>query len=116
MTKAIGLKETGLSNNCHFAKGGSGERFCYQLMPSTYKAYSIQVLGYYEENPSPITVEYVVTSKVQQLLNKGLSHESIALKWNAGESATKCSRGVNRWKQPFDSCDYVQKVLANLNK
>jgi len=116
MTRAIGIKETGLSEKCHYAMGGSGERFCYQLLPATYKAYSIQVLGYYEENPTPTTVEYVVTSKVQQFLNKGMTHDQIALKWNAGESATKCSKGVNKWKQAYDSCGYVQAVLANLNK
>ena len=85
-------------------------------MPSTWRAYSIQVLGYYEESPTPITVEYVVAHKVQKFMNKGLTHEQIALKWNAGENATKCSSGTNKWGQKYDSCGYVHSVLTNLNK
>lgn len=90
--------------------GGSGERFCYQLMPNTYKAYSIKVLGYYETNPSETTVEYVVTNIVNNMLAKGLSVERISLAWNAGEGATKCSSGTNRFGQRYDSCSYIQSV------
>lgn len=110
MTKAIGIKESGLSKGCHTVRGGSGERFCYQLMPSTWKAYSLQVLGYHEENPSPIIVEYVVTHKVQKFINKGMSTDRIGLAWNAGEGATTCSSGTNKWGQKYSSCDYVEKV------
>lgn len=111
VTRAIGLKETGLTPDCHTNIGGSGERFCYQLMPSTWRSYSIQVLGYYEEAPSPVTVEYVVTSKIQQFINKGTPLEYIPLKWNAGELATRCSHGVNKYGVKYDSCSYVQKVM-----
>lgn len=117
MTKAIGLKETGLTEMCHYARGGSGELFCYQLMPSTWKAYSIQVLGYYEERPTKTTVEYVVANKIQKFMDKGWNEDKIALVWNGGENATRCSSGTNKYGQKYSSCDYVNKlkeILKNI--
>lgn len=95
-------------------KGGSGEISCWQIMPATYKAYSIQVLGYVAE-PTPTNVEYIATIKLGKLAEK-YPIERIALMWNAGENATKCSRGKNRWNQNFDSCAYIAKTINNYNQ
>ena len=84
------------------------------MMPSTYKAYSIQVLGYVAE-PTPTNVEYIATVKLGQLAEK-YPMDKIALKWNAGEGATKCSRGINRYKQSYDSCQYVSKAVKVYNE
>jgi hypothetical protein len=109
IAKVIKISETGFNENCHNAEGGSGEISCYQMMPSTYKAYSIQVLGYVAE-PTPTNVEYIATVKLGRLAEK-YPMERIALMWNAGEGATKCSRGVNRWNQKYNSCSYVEKAM-----
>lgn len=84
------------------------------MMPETYKQYSIQVLGYVAE-PTPTNVEYITTVKLEQMANK-YPVELIALKWNAGENATKCSRGVNKYNQKYDSCAYIEKTIKNYNK
>ena len=83
-------------------------------MANTWRAYSKEILGYVDENPSQITVEYVVTHKVQKFINRGWSESRIFLSWNGGESATECKRGVNKYGVKYDSCDYVQKALAIL--
>ena len=109
IARAIKISETGFNENCHNIKGGSGEIGCWQMMPSTYRAYSIQVLGYVAE-PTPVNQEYIATVKLGQLAEQR-PIDKVALAWNAGEKATKCSKGVNRWNQPFDSCSYVQKAM-----
>jgi hypothetical protein len=114
IARAIKISETGKNELCHNIKGGSGEKFCYQMMPETYKQYSIQVLGYVAE-PTPTNVEYITTVKLEQMANK-YPVELIALKWNAGENATKCSRGVNKYNQKYDSCAYIEKTIKNYNK
>jgi hypothetical protein len=112
VTRAIGIKESGLTPDCHNAEGDSGERWCYQLMPDTWYDYSIKVLGYYEENPSPVTVEYVTTIKVQEILEKKKTPEGVALAWNAG-GATECSKGINKFNVKYDSCSYI-KIFNNI--
>ena len=109
IAKVIKISETGHNENCHNARGDSGESFCYQMMPSTYKAYSIQVLGYVAE-PTPTNVEYIATVKLGQLAEK-YPMDKIALKWNAGEGATRCSQGVNKWGVKYDSCAYIAKAM-----
>jgi hypothetical protein len=54
--------------------------------------------------------EYVVAVKVQKWLDQGKSKEQIFLSWNAGERATKCSKGINKKGVPFDSCQYIKKA------
>lgn len=83
------------------------------MLPSTYKAYSIQVLGYVAE-PTPITTEYVATVSVQRMLETE-TVEQVLLSWNSGEGAKKCSSGVNKNGTPFDSCRYVQKGMNYYN-
>lgn len=109
IARAIKISETGKNESCHNIRGGSGESFCYQMMRDTYKAYSIQVLGYVAE-PTPTNVEYIATVKLGRLAEK-YPIEKVALFWNSGEGATKCSRGVNKYNQSYDSCAYVAKVM-----
>ena len=89
--------------------GKDKELSCYQMLPSTYRAYSIQVLGYVAE-ATEVNAEYIATVKVQKLLKKH-SPKEILLKWNAGEGATNCSQGVNKNNVSYNSCSYVAKGM-----
>ena len=82
---------------------------CFQYLPSTYKAYSIQVLGYVADL-TPVNAEYIATVKMEEL-SKKYTPEQIFLKWNAGEGATKCRKSINRNGTPYDSCSYVAKAM-----
>lgn len=107
--------ETSDNENCENIRGLSGEIGCLQYLPSTYRQYSIQVLGYV----APMTktnVEYISTVKVQQMIDRGLTLKQIALKHNAGENATECSRGWNKHKVFYDSCAYVEKAINYYNQ
>jgi hypothetical protein len=114
IARAIKISETGFNENCHNIKGGSGEIGCWQMMPSTYELYSIQVLGYVAE-PTPTNVEYIATVKLGQLAEQR-PIDKVALAWNAGEKATKCSSGWNKYKIFYDSCAYVEKTIKNYNQ
>jgi len=89
--------------------GRDSEISCYQFLPSTYKAYSIQVLGYVADF-TPTNAEYIATVKMEKMLKK-YKPEQILLKWNAGEGARVCSSGINPNGVPFDSCAYVEKAM-----
>jgi len=91
--------------------GRDKERSCYQMTPSTYEAYSIQVLGYVADL-TPVNAEYIATMSVQRMM-KRYSPEQIFLKWNAGEGATRCRKDVNSNGTPYDSCSYVHKAMKN---
>jgi len=52
--------------------------------------------------------------KVQQWLDEGKTEKQIFLSWNAGENATKCGKGVNRYKVKYDSCSYITKAMNAL--
>lgn len=112
--KAIEITETHGRKGCETIKGGSREIGCLQYQPETFKMHSIQVLGYVADM-TKVTVEYVATVTLQNKLNKGYTEAQLALEWNAG-GAKKCGKGVNKYGVAYNSCEYVQKVLANLNK
>lgn len=85
-----------------------------QYLPNTFKAHSIQVLGYHAEM-TRTTVEYVATVTLQKMFDKGYDEETIARIWNQG-NPSKCKSGTNSLGVKFNSCSYVKKVLSNLNK
>ena len=114
MARVIKINETGTNENCHSMKGLSGETSCWQMMPSTYRYYSIRVLGYVAE-PTPINQEYVATMSIGRLAEQ-YPIDKVLLKWNAGENATKCSRGINSRKIAYNSCKYVQNGLQIYNR
>jgi hypothetical protein len=107
--EAITYVETG--GNFH-ARGASGEGGAMQFLPSTWRAFSMDVYGEYREM-TPIRERYVAIKMIEKWIAQGLSNAQIALKWNAG-GATKCSAGVNSKGVPYDSCSYQKKVLALL--
>lgn len=115
MAQVIKQNETPGIKNCNEVKGASGELGCYQLMPKTYRGYSMDVLGYVAPR-SEINDKYIVASKAEEWINKGQTAQRILLSWNGGEGAKKCSSGVNKFKVKYDSCAYVTKGLAILNK
>lgn len=61
-------------------------------------------------------VEYISAVKIQQMIDGGLTLKDIALKHNAGERATKCSKGVNKYNQSYDSCQYIVKAVNVYNE
>lgn len=58
-----------------------------------------------------INERYVATVKIQSWLNEGKTASQIALLWNQG-NLRKCSSGVNDYGVEYDSCGYVEAVLA----
>ncbi len=114
MAETIKYNETKNNQNCHNVTGASTEVGCYQMKPPTYRAYSIDVLGYVAPR-TPINEKYIVTMKSQEWLSKGQSSSRILLSWNAGEKAKKCGSGVNKYKAVYNSCDYIKKGLIAYN-
>lgn len=80
-------------------------------MPTTYKAYAIETLGYVPE-PNRTNATYIAAMKAQQWLEQGKTNSQIFLYWNAGEGAKKCSTGTNKYGVKYDSCAYVKKGLS----
>lgn len=97
--------------NCN-ARGASGERGCFQYMPSTWRMFSIEVFGEIREQ-TPIIERYVTTQMIESWMDRGDTASQIALRWNAG-GARQCSSGTNSHGVKYDSCAYVYKVLAAL--
>lgn len=81
-------------------------------MPSTWRHHSTLVYGEVREM-TPEREWYVVTTLFDKWLREGMNEAQIALRWNAG-GASKCSSGVNKYGVRYDSCAYVQGVLAML--
>lgn len=110
---AIKLIESGESSDCS-AIGASGEVSCYQLMPSTYSQYSIDVFGY-EKPYSHETAEEITKSKIEYWLENGYSYEEIFLIWNQGNPG-ECKSGYNSVGTYYDSCRYVELAMKNLEQ
>jgi len=92
--------------------GKSGERGCFQYLPSTWRLFSLEVFGEVREQ-TPIIERYVTIQMIRSWLERGDTPYQIALRWNAG-GAARCSSGVNVWGVKYDSCSYVKMVLAHL--
>lgn len=106
---AIKQVESGGNYN---AKGLSGERGGYQFMIPTYNALSKKYFG--EILPmTPENQRKVALAVIDDMVKKGYTKEQIALYWNSGQTK-RCSSGINRWNVKFDSCAYVQKVVAHI--
>lgn len=112
LARAIVATETNWTFKCH--PGLSGEQTCYQFMPSTFRGYALELLGYVPEL-TEATAQQVTELKIEQWLKSGMTDEQIFLIWNQGNTS-KCKSGVNRYGVPFDSCAYVRQGLLNLEK
>lgn len=115
MAAVIKFNETRTIKDCHYIQGLSLERGCYQLKDPTYRAYSMDVLGYVAPR-TEINEKYIVTMKSEEWLKKGQTVQRILLMWNAGEGASKCSSGINRHNVKYDSCAYVNQGLVAYNQ
>lgn len=113
ITKTIAILETGGTLDCS-KKGLSGERGCHQFMPSTWRAYSLEVYGYVADQ-TPEAAEYVTLTKVERWLAAGYTPRQIFLIWNQGH-AGQCKAGTNRHGVKYDSCAYADGALAMLAK
>lgn len=94
------------------ARGKSGEHGATQMLPSTWRQWSRDVLGYVA--PFTETNErYVALRVINSWVAEGLTDRQIGYRWNSGRH-TGCSKGVNKHGAEFDSCSYADKLLASL--
>lgn len=113
IAKTIALVETNHSLDCSRI-GQNGERSCYQFLSSTWKSYSVDILGYVALQ-TPENTKKVVEGKILEWKKQGLSDRQIFLIWNQGHPG-QCRKGVNSKGVKYDSCAYAEKGLAVLNK
>lgn len=98
--------------------GQSGEYGCFQFLPSTWKAYSLQIAG----EVLPMTEEnerMVAEGMIGEWLDEGIPPRGIFLLWNQGSATgwgggTDCYKGVNDHGVPYNSCDYAHRALSLL--
>ncbi len=112
--RAHAIKDVESQGRCG-RPGLSGERGCYQIMPGTWKGLSKKHLG----QVKAMTVELeekVVLAEMLELTLKEIPMDRVALMWNAGPKAKKCSKGVNSHGVPYNSCTYIKKVLISYQK
>lgn len=105
-------KETGGSSGCVHTAGASGEKGCFQFMPSTWRGYSKEVFGKVVEMNAENELA-VVTAKVDKWLEHGYTPRQIFLIWQQG-NASPCKKGVNKYGVAFDSCAYAQDGVNKL--
>lgn len=100
------------------AQGASGESGAYQFMPDTWEAVSQEIAG--ETLPqTPENEDRVAKQKIDQLLDRGLNEEEVALVWNTslgGEEEPKRISGVNEQGVQFDSGQYAERVTSTLKE
>ena len=89
--------------NCTL-KGRSGESTCYQFMPSSWTAWSVEYVGY-DMPKTEGNARYLATLRVSHLLDQGYSAGDIALIWNSG--GTTHRKGVNKHGVAYDTYAYV---------
>lgn len=100
--------------------GQSGERGCFQYLPSTWRAYSIEVTG--KVIPQTAENERMVTeAMIFSWKKEGMTDRGVFLTWNQGSATgwgggTDCYKGVNDHGVAYNSCDYAARGLAYLAK
>ena len=102
-------------------EGQSGESGCFQYLPGTWRAYSIETVG----EILPLTKEnerLVTETKIAVWIAEGKTPRWIFLQWNQGNGdgwgpGTKdCYAGTNKWGVAYDSCDYARRGLEALSR
>lgn len=99
--------------------GQSGEYGCFQYLPSTWRAYSIDVTG--KVLTQTAANERMVTQgMIRTWKDQGISDRGIFLLWNQGSAtgwgpgSKDCYKGVNDHGVAYDSCDYAARGLEYL--
>lgn len=93
------------------ARGGSGEVGCLQFLPSTWRMWSQDVLGYTPEMTKTNEM-YVAVHKIQGWLDEGRTEEQCAIAWNSGGFEHK--KGINSHGIAYNTYTYATSVLNNL--
>ena len=128
IVKALALTENGGKIDVKNTKAGkTGEmKSIFQFEPTTWKAYSKQVLG--KEVPlTPENESAVTYAKVSEWLDKGHTPDEIASMWNAGPAESDAytgkfsdgspSKGINKkYGVQYDVPGYVKKFNDYLGK
>lgn len=113
VAKTIALIETNNSLDCSRV-GLNGEKSCYQFLSSTWKSYSVDILGYVATQ-TPENTKKVVEGKILEWKKKGLTDRQIFLIWNQGHPG-QCRKGVNSKGVAYNSCAYADKGVATLKR
>lgn len=93
-------------------KGLSGERGCFQFLISTFRNYQKTYLGTTTLPLTPQNEQLVMETKVRQMLEKGFTPSQIFLEHNTGRTGGGCTKGINKYGVPYDSCTYVKSLLS----
>lgn len=115
LAKAISNHE---SSGCKNTKGASGETGCFQFMPSTWQAVSIEMTGSVLTQ-LPNNEKYVASLKIQSLLDKGRTPRDIALIWNgslAGSEKPIEKKGRNKKGILYNTTAYAEAVTSLINQ
>lgn len=112
--EAIRKLESKGSHDCENTPGLSGEKGCFQYLPSTWASYSRQVYGY-EVEQTATNADYVTEEIIYSFLEQGYSARGIFLIWNQGH-AGQCKSGYNSHGVYYDSCGYADRGLLVLNQ
>ena len=99
--QVIAQLESNGGGDCHDAIGLSGERGCFQYLPSTWEAYSKEIFGYVIPL-TPENAEDITRWKVYNWLKQGKSERDIFLIWNQGNDGP-CKSGINSHGVKHDS-------------
>ena len=82
-------------------------------MPSTWKLWATQVLGYV---PSATyhNQRYVVHRVLESWKHEGLSEREMLWRYNGTDRNGRCHAGENKWGAKYDSCAYALAVISKI--
>jgi hypothetical protein len=104
------------SRGNYFAIGGSGDRGKYQILPSTWKGWCREYFGKQLEM-SPTNQDLMIETVISDWVDKGLTIEQIAAKWNSGSHiGWKNKIGVNKYGVPYNVPQYVINFVKQYYK
>jgi hypothetical protein len=104
------------SGGNYYAVGGSGDAGKYQILSDTWKGWCIL---YFKKqlDTSPENQDLLVRVVISDWLEKGLTIEQIAAKWNCGtHTGWANKKGINKFGIPFDVPKYVYTFVHRYNK
>lgn len=106
--KTISWAESGGNYN---AMGASGDHGKYQILKSTWRGWCKIYFGKQLEM-TPENQDSLVNVVISDWVEKGLTVEQIAAKWNSGSHVGwKTKVGINKYGVPYDVPKYVENFV-----
>jgi len=99
------------SKNNYHLRGHSREYGAYQFTRSTWNNYSKLFFNEVLDITIPENQDKVARTKVEMLIQKGLTDEEIASFWNSGKRRWKNKIGTNRYGINYNVPKYVKKFI-----